>query len=113
MPYSVIVPGLDMLHDLVDHVPDVFAIIYKKLLPGKFTFLFKVSKSIDPALVKGSEHIGIRIPNPSRILNRNRIPNRNRDPNRNRIPNLKSTAQTAKQCRIVGNLCPYVVQMSM
>jgi L-threonylcarbamoyladenylate synthase len=68
MPYSVIVPGLDMLHHLVDHVPEVFAIIYKKLLPGKFTFLFKVSKSIDPALVKGSGKIGIRIPNVPNIL---------------------------------------------
>ena len=63
MPYSVIVPGLDMLNDLVDHVPEVFDVIYKKLLPGKFTFLFRVSKSIDPALVKGSNQIGIRIPN--------------------------------------------------
>jgi|GEM_PF-254230 len=63
MPYSVIVPGLDMLHDLVDNVPEVFEVIYEKLLPGKFTFLFRVSKSIDPALVKGRDKIGIRIPN--------------------------------------------------
>lgn len=68
MPYSVIVSGLDMLHDLVDYVPEVFVIIYKKLLPGKFTFLFRVSKSIDPALVKGSDQIGIRIPNVPDIL---------------------------------------------
>jgi L-threonylcarbamoyladenylate synthase len=68
MPYSVIVPGLDMLHDLVDHVPEVFAIIYEKLLPGKFTFLFRVSKSIDPALVKGSDQIGVRIPNVPAVL---------------------------------------------
>jgi len=63
MPYSVIVPGLDMLHDLVDYVPEVFEVIYEKLLPGKFTFLFRVSKAIDPALVKGRDQIGIRIPN--------------------------------------------------
>ena len=68
MPYSVIVSGLDMLHDLVDHVPEVFGVIYEKLLPGKFTFLFRVSKSIDPALVKGSDQIGIRIPNVSDML---------------------------------------------
>jgi L-threonylcarbamoyladenylate synthase len=68
MPYSVIVSGLDMLHVLVDNVPEVFAIIYKKLLPGKFTFLFKVSKSIDPALVKGSAQIGIRVPSVPNIL---------------------------------------------
>jgi L-threonylcarbamoyladenylate synthase len=63
MPYSVIVAGPDMLHRLVDNVPEVFGVIYEKLLPGKFTFLFRVSKSIDPALVKGSDKIGIRIPN--------------------------------------------------
>jgi len=68
MPYSVIVPGLDMLHDLVDNIPEVFRVIYEKLLPGKFTFLFRVSTSIDPALVKGSEQIGIRIPNVPGIL---------------------------------------------
>lgn len=68
MPYSVIVSGLDMLHDLVDHVPEVFGVIYEKLLPGKFTFLFRVSKSIDPLLVKGSDQIGIRIPNVPDIL---------------------------------------------
>ena len=68
MPYSVIVAGPDMLRGLVDNVPEVFGIIYKKLLPGKFTFLFRVSKSIDPVLVKGSDQIGIRIPNVPGIL---------------------------------------------
>ena len=68
MPYSVIVSGLDMLHELVDNVPEVFTVIYEKLLPGKFTFLFRVSKSIDPALVKGRDQIGIRIPNVPEML---------------------------------------------
>jgi L-threonylcarbamoyladenylate synthase len=68
MPYSIIVPGLDMLYDLVEYVPGVFTLIYEKLLPGKFTFLFRVSKSINPALVKGSNQIGIRIPNVPGIL---------------------------------------------
>jgi L-threonylcarbamoyladenylate synthase len=63
MPYSVIVPGLDMLDDLVDNIPQAFRTMYQELLPGKFTFLFKVSQSIDPVLVKGSDKIGIRIPN--------------------------------------------------
>jgi L-threonylcarbamoyladenylate synthase len=62
LPYSVIVPNLDMLSDLVDHIPDPFPLLYQKLLPGKFTFLFKVSASIDRALVKNSDKIGIRIP---------------------------------------------------
>jgi L-threonylcarbamoyladenylate synthase len=63
MPYSVMVSGLNMVYGLVDAVPDVFRELYQKILPGKFTFLFPVSKSINPALVKGSGKIGIRIPN--------------------------------------------------
>lgn len=68
MPYSVIVPGPDMLSDLVDNVPEVFRDIYERVIPGKFTFLFKVSKTIDPALVKGSDKVGIRIPGVPDIL---------------------------------------------
>ncbi|UCH98555.1 MAG: threonylcarbamoyl-AMP synthase [Candidatus Aminicenantes bacterium] len=68
MPYSVVVPGLPMLHRLVDTVPEVFHLFYEKLLPGKFTLLFKVSGSIDPTLIKGSDKIGIRIPNVPGIL---------------------------------------------
>jgi L-threonylcarbamoyladenylate synthase len=63
MPYSVMVSGLNMLYGLVDVVPDIFHELYRKILPGKFTFLFPVSESINPALVKGSRKIGIRIPN--------------------------------------------------
>jgi L-threonylcarbamoyladenylate synthase len=63
MPYSVMVSGLNMVYDLVDAVPDAFLELYQKILPGKFTFLFPVSKTINPALVKGSNKIGIRIPN--------------------------------------------------
>jgi L-threonylcarbamoyladenylate synthase len=68
MPYSVMVSGLDMLNGLVDDVPDVFYELYEKILPGTFTFLFPVSRSIDPALVKGSGKIGIRIPDVSGML---------------------------------------------
>lgn len=63
MPYSVMVSGLNMVYGLVDAVPGVFHELYQKILPGKFTFLFPVSRSINPALVKGSGKIGIRIPN--------------------------------------------------
>jgi len=70
MPYSVLVSGLNMLEGLVESVPPVFFELYQKILPGKFTFLFKVSKSIDRTLVKGSDKIGIRIriPNVANIL---------------------------------------------
>jgi len=62
MPYSVMVPGIDMIPGLVDSIPEGFHDLFSKLLPGKFTFLFNVSKTIDPVLVKGSDKIGIRIP---------------------------------------------------
>ena len=68
MPYSVIVTGLEMLRGLVDHIPEVFQSLYPQFLPGKFTFLFHAAKSIDPALVKGRDKIGIRIPNTPTIL---------------------------------------------
>ncbi len=62
MPYSVVVSDLEMLTSLVADIPPVFYTLYEKLLPGKFTFLFNVSPTIAPALVKGSTKIGIRIP---------------------------------------------------
>lgn len=62
MPYSVIVSGLDMLHNLVESVPGVFYQFYRDVLPGKFTFLFNASPRIDKALLKGSGKIGIRFP---------------------------------------------------
>ena len=61
MPYSVLVSGLSMLDRLVDSIPPVFHELYEKILPGKFTFLFKASQSIEPGLLKGSDKIGIRI----------------------------------------------------
>jgi L-threonylcarbamoyladenylate synthase len=67
-PYSVMIPGLNMLEPLVDSIPDIFYVFYRKLLPGKFTFLFNVSKTVDPSLVKGSGKIGVRIPNAPAML---------------------------------------------
>lgn len=68
LPYSVTIPGIDMLERLVDHIPVTFHKINKKLLPGKFTFLFNASKSINRKLLKGNNKIGIRIPNIPKIL---------------------------------------------
>jgi L-threonylcarbamoyladenylate synthase len=70
MPYSAAVANLNMFHQLVDvdSVPPVFYKLYQELLPGKFTFLFKVSGSLDPALVKGGDKIGIRVPGAAILL---------------------------------------------
>ncbi len=62
LPYSLAVADLAMLESLVAEVPDIFRARLKKLLPGKFTFLFKPALAIDPMLLKNSERIGIRIP---------------------------------------------------
>jgi L-threonylcarbamoyladenylate synthase len=62
LPYSVAVGSMAMLESLVAEIPDIFRARLQKLLPGKFTFLFKPQPSIDPVLLKNSERIGIRIP---------------------------------------------------
>jgi len=61
-PYSVAVGSLAMLESLVADIPEIFRLRLEKLLPGKFTFLFKPGPRIDPALLKDSGRIGIRIP---------------------------------------------------
>ncbi len=62
LPYSVAVGSLAMLGSLTDHIPVIFSSCLQALLPGKFTFLFKPHPAIDPALLKNSGRIGIRIP---------------------------------------------------
>lgn len=62
-PYSAAVADSTMLESLVAEVPDVFRRRLQGLLPGKFTFLFRPSPSVGPALLKGSGKIGIRMPN--------------------------------------------------
>jgi L-threonylcarbamoyladenylate synthase len=62
LPYSVAVANMAMLESLAAEIPDIFRTRLKKLLPGKFTFLFKPVPTIDPLLLKNSDRIGIRIP---------------------------------------------------
>jgi L-threonylcarbamoyladenylate synthase len=62
LPYSVAVADPAMLESLAAEIPDIFRDRLQKLLPGKFTFLFKPHPSIDPVLLKNSNRIGIRIP---------------------------------------------------
>jgi tRNA threonylcarbamoyl adenosine modification protein (Sua5/YciO/YrdC/YwlC family) len=67
-PYSLIVPDIHAISELVDRVPPIFEEIYERYLPGKYTFLFKAASDIDRRLLKGSEKIGLRIPNSPPIL---------------------------------------------
>ncbi len=61
-PYSVAVGSLAMLESLAMDIPEVFYARLQKLLPGKYTFLFKPNPAVDPALLKNSGRIGIRLP---------------------------------------------------
>ena len=63
VPYSVAVSGREMLQDLVADIPDVFYEFFEKIIPGRFTLLFKASPHINKLLLKSSEKIGIRLPN--------------------------------------------------
>jgi len=67
-PYSVVISDISMLNDLVEEIPDIFYTIYKNFLPGKFTFLFNASKSLNKSLLKNNKKIGIRIPGVPNIL---------------------------------------------
>lgn len=67
-PYSVAVSGIDMLAPLVAEIPSLFSDVFGKLLPGKFTFLFKAAVTVDPRLLKHRSLIGIRIPDVPPIL---------------------------------------------
>lgn len=62
LPYSVAVSDINMLGEIVKDIPELFNKFYKEMLPGKFTLLLDPAKSVNKKLVKGSDKIGIRIP---------------------------------------------------
>lgn len=62
MPYSVAVGSLAMIESFAASIPSIFYERLRPLLPGRFTFLFTPSPSIDPRLLKNSGKIGIRLP---------------------------------------------------
>lgn len=68
LPYSAAVSGIGMLEQLVETIPTIFYELSEKLLPGKFTFLFKASRALDKRLLKNNDNIGIRIPDEPGIL---------------------------------------------
>jgi L-threonylcarbamoyladenylate synthase len=68
MPYSAAVADYAMIERLTDELPPQFYELAGKIFPGKFTALLKVSKSLDRALVKNNDKIGIRIPGLPRLI---------------------------------------------
>lgn len=61
-PYSAAVGDWPMLESLVPGIPGGLRERLQDLLPGKFTFLFAPGPAVDPALLKGSGKIGVRMP---------------------------------------------------
>jgi len=60
-PILVLVDSIDMLSDLVTHIPDVYWPILKKYWPGPLTCIFPAAENINPLLTGGTQTIGIRI----------------------------------------------------
>lgn len=68
IPYSVAVSDITMLKEIVEDIPELFNEFYRKMLPGKFTILMNLAGSVAKDLVKGSDKIGIRIPDIPKII---------------------------------------------
>jgi len=65
MPILLLVDGLEMLHELVEGIPDVYLPLMDKYWPGPLTLLFPARKHLSELLTGGTETIGIRrSPNP-------------------------------------------------
>lgn len=60
-PILVLVDSIDMLSDLVTHIPDVYRPILEKYWPGPLTCIFPASENVHPLLTGGTQTIGIRI----------------------------------------------------
>jgi len=61
-PYSIAISNRKNLPDLISGSSDLFNHFSDRETCAKLTFLFKVNKNIDKKLVKGSDFIGVRIP---------------------------------------------------
>ena len=100
LPYSVAVGTLAMLESLAVNIPQIFHLRLRELLPGKFTFLFAASPTIDPRLLKNSAKIGIRLPGLPPLLHlieKIALPLVSTSANRSGQPPLNDPAQIASE----------------
>jgi L-threonylcarbamoyladenylate synthase len=99
-PYSAAVGDWAMLESLVGEIPDIFRERLQGLLPGKFTFLFAPGPAVDPALLKGSGKIGVRMPGLTPLLEligRLGVPLISTSANRSLRPPLQDPTLIARQ----------------
>jgi L-threonylcarbamoyladenylate synthase len=100
LPYSVAVGSLAMFESLATQVPAIFYERLQKLLPGRFTFLFKPSPTIEPRLLRNSARIGIRlpaVPGLLELIERTAIPLTSTSANRSGRPPLNDPARIAAE----------------
>ena len=67
-PHLILVSSFDMLKEYVSEINDLQRKIIDKYWPNTLTILFKKNDKISDELTKGSEYIGIRIPNNKFLL---------------------------------------------
>lgn len=60
-PILVLVDSIDMLSDLVTHIPDGYRPILKRYWPGPLTCIFPAAENVHPLLTGGTKTIGVRI----------------------------------------------------
>jgi len=67
IPYSVVASNFEMINNLTSQSLSQFKLFKKNHSCSKMTFLFKLKNEIDKNLVKGSDLIGIRLPDSKTI----------------------------------------------
>ena len=67
-PHLIVVSSIDMLKEYVSEINDLQYKLINKYWPNTLTILFKKNDKIDNELTKGSEYIGIRMPNNKFLL---------------------------------------------
>lgn len=67
-PHLIVVSSIEMLKEYVSEINDLQNKLINKYWPNTLTILFKKNDKIDNELTKGSEYIGIRMPNNKFLL---------------------------------------------
>ena len=67
-PHLIVVSSKEMLNEYVSEINDLQKKIIDKYWPNTLTILFKKNDKIDNELTKGSEYIGIRMPDNKYLL---------------------------------------------
>ena len=68
-PHLIVISSIDMLKEYVSEIDSLQELIINKYWPNTLTILFKKNDKIDDELTKGSEYIGIRMPDNKLLLN--------------------------------------------